>query len=40
MRQRIEKMNKKYTEIENMDFSHVDDFFQLHGRHRNRDANN
>ena len=37
-RQRIEKMNEKYAEIENMDFSHVDDFFQLHGRHRNRDA--
>ena len=39
-RQRIEKMNKKYAEIENMDFSYVDEFFQLHGRHRNRDAKN
>jgi len=35
---RIEKMNEKYAKIENMDFSYVDDFFQLHGRHRNRDA--
>lgn len=35
---RIDKMNEKYAEIENMDFSHVDDFFQLHGRHRNRDT--
>jgi hypothetical protein len=35
---RIEKMNEKYAEIENMDFSYVDNFFQLHGRHRNRDA--
>lgn len=35
---RIDKMNQKYAEIENMDFSFVDDFFQLHGRHRNRDV--
>jgi len=35
---RIDKMNEKYTEIENKDFSYVNDFFQLHGRHRNRDA--
>lgn len=35
---RIEKMNQTYKEIENKEFSYVDDFFQLHGRHRNRDA--
>ena len=35
---RIENMNETYKEIENKDFSHVDDFFQLHGKHRNRDT--
>jgi|TARA_Y100000389_G_scaffold202694_1_gene248796 hypothetical protein len=35
---RIQKMNETYKEIENKDFSHVNEFFQLHGKHRNRDA--
>ena len=36
-RKRIEKMNETYAKIENRDFSYVDDFFQLHGKHRKRD---
>uniref|UniRef100_A0A6C0ERS8 Sulfotransferase domain-containing protein n=1 Tax=viral metagenome TaxID=1070528 RepID=A0A6C0ERS8_9ZZZZ len=34
---RIELMNQKYNEIKSLPFSYVDDFFQLHGSHRNRD---
>ena len=35
---RIEKMNETYKEIEDKDFSYIDEFFQLHGRHRSRDT--
>ena len=35
---RIEKMNETYKEIENKDFSHLNEFFQLHGKHRNCDT--
>ena len=34
---RINEMNKRYKEIENMPFTYVDPFFELHGRHKNRD---
>ena len=39
-RKRIEKMNETYAKIENRDFSYVDEFFQLHGKHRKRDKSN
>lgn len=33
---RISNMNKKYEEIKDKDFSHLDEFYLLHGGHRNR----
>lgn len=32
---RINNMNNVYEEIKDYDFSYIDDFFALHGRHRN-----
>ena len=32
---RINNMNSVYEEIKDYDFSYIDDFFALHGRHRN-----
>lgn len=33
---RIELMNKRYDEIKDHNFSYIDDFFEIHGNHRNR----
>lgn len=33
---RILNMNKRYKEIKDKDFSYLDDFYLLHGGHRNR----
>lgn len=33
---RIRLMNEKYEEIKNKPFSYIDDFFEIHGSHRNR----
>ena len=33
---RIELMNKRYDEIKDNNFSYIDDFFEIHGNHRNR----
>lgn len=33
---RIYNMNKKYEEIKDKDFSYLDEFYLLHGGHRNR----
>ena len=34
--ERINKMNLRYEEIKHCSFDFVDDFFELHGSHRNR----
>ncbi len=34
--ERINSMNNRYQEIKNKSFDYVDDFFGLHGSHRNR----
>ena len=34
--ERINKMNLRYEEIKNHPFNFVDDFFEIHGSHRNR----
>ena len=34
--ERIKLMNIRYEEIKNKSFSWVDDFFEIHGSHRNR----
>ena len=34
--ERIHRMNIRYEEIKNHPFGFVDDFFELHGSHRNR----
>ena len=34
--ERIKLMNLKYEEIKNKPFNYIDDFFELHGSHRNR----
>jgi hypothetical protein len=34
--ERIKLMNIRYEEIKNKPFSYVDDFFEIHGSHRNR----
>jgi hypothetical protein len=34
--ERIILMNNKYEEIKNEPFSYIDDFFEIHGSHRNR----
>lgn len=34
--ERIKLMNIRYEEIKNKSFSYVDDFFEIHGSHRNR----
>lgn len=33
---RLKKMNSKYEEIKDKDFSYTDNFFHIHGSHRNR----
>lgn len=33
---RINLMNKRYEEIKNKPFSYIDDFYEIHGSHRNR----
>jgi hypothetical protein len=33
---RIVNMNKRYTEISTKPFNYIDDFFEIHGSHRNR----
>jgi len=37
--ERIKLMNNKYEEIKNKPFSYIDNFFELHGSHRNRNKN-
>jgi len=34
--ERIQLMNIRYEEIKNKPFTHIDDFFEIHGSHRNR----
>ena len=34
--ERIQKMNQKYEEIKDQPFSYIEDFYGLHGHHRNR----
>ena len=34
--ERLIRMNKKYEEIKHNNFDYIDDFFELHGSHRNR----
>ena len=34
--ERLIMMNKKYEEIKHKKFSYIDNFFELHGSHRNR----
>ena len=34
--ERIKSMNNKYEEIKNESFNYIDDFYGLHGSHRNR----
>jgi hypothetical protein len=36
---RIELMNNRYKEIKEKPFTYIDDFFELHGSHRNRKNN-
>jgi hypothetical protein len=36
--ERINSMNARYEEIKSKPFSYVDDFFEIHGSHRNRRA--
>jgi len=36
---RIELMNNRYKEIKESPFTYIDDFFELHGSHRNRKNN-
>ena len=38
--ERIKLMNIRYEEIKNMPFSYIDDFFEIHGSHRNRNNTN
>lgn len=33
---RVIQMNKRYEEIKNFDFYYIDNFFEIHGSHRNR----
>ena len=33
---RIIAMNKRYEEIKDKPFDYIDDFFEIHGHHRNR----
>ena len=33
---RITLMNKRYQEIKHLPFSYIDDFYEIHGSHRNR----
>jgi len=33
---RIMDMNKRYEEIKELSFDYIDDFFEIHGSHRNR----
>lgn len=34
--ERIQLMNARYEEIKNKPFTYIDDFFEIHGSHRNR----
>jgi hypothetical protein len=34
---RIQEMNRRYEEIKNKSFLYLDEFYHLHGHHRNRD---
>jgi hypothetical protein len=34
--ERIQLMNIRYEEIKHKDFEYIDDFFEIHGSHRNR----
>ena len=34
---RIKDMNKRYDEIKNLDFSYIDNFYQIHGSHKTKD---
>jgi hypothetical protein len=34
--ERVQLMNRRYEEIKNKPFSYIDDFFEIHGSHRNR----
>ena len=33
-------MNNRYNEIKDLNFLYIDDFFEIHGSHRNRDKIN
>ena len=33
---RIKQMNKRYIKIKSKPFTYIDDFFEIHGSHRNR----
>jgi hypothetical protein len=35
--ERIKLMNVRYEEIKNKEFTFIDDFFEIHGSHRNRE---
>jgi len=37
--ERIKLMNNRYEEIKNKPFTYVDNFFEIHGSHRNRKPN-
>jgi hypothetical protein len=34
--ERIYNMNKRYNEIKHLSFDYIDDFYEIHGSHRNR----
>ena len=34
---RIKDMNKRYEEIRTLDFSYIDNFYQIHGAHKTKD---
>jgi hypothetical protein len=34
--QRINAMNVRYEEIKHKPFTYIDDFYEIHGSHRNR----
>ena len=36
--ERIQLMNSRYEEIKHKPFSYIDNFFEIHGSHRNRDS--
>jgi hypothetical protein len=36
--ERIHSMNQRYEEIKHLPFTYIDDFYQIHGSHRNRSS--